>query len=170
MDIPVLETERLILRAWRQSDFEPYAEFFASEASRMVGGPVHRNEAWRKMATMAGHWMLRGFGMWAVEEKSTGDFCGQCGLWFPDGWPEPEVGWALVLRKQGRGYATEAARRARAYAFETLGWTRLVSCIEAANTPSIRVAERLGAVHDYTQSIPGRTFDVYVHPGSAPRG
>ena len=97
------------------------------------------------MALGLGHWLLRGFGNWALEEKSTGVFVGWCGLWFPEGFPEPEVGWGLMRDKHGRGYATEAAMRARAYAYETLGWKTAISLIGRDNHRSIRVAERLGA-------------------------
>lgn len=167
--IPVLETDRLILREPRESDFEPYARFFAHEQSHPIGGPVPRDVAWRKLATLAGHWMLRGYGMWALEEKSTRDFAGFCGLWYPEGWSEREIGWSLMLGKTGKGYATEAARKARHFAYTTLGWQTAISLIATTNEPSKRVATRLGATFEEIRSIPYQgatlTAEIYRHPG-----
>ncbi|MEM1047156.1 MAG: GNAT family N-acetyltransferase [Pseudomonadota bacterium] len=166
--IPVLETDRLVLRAPGAGDFEPFAAFFADPQSGPIGGPVPRDVAWRKLATMAGHWMLRGYGMWAIEEKATGEFSGFCGPWYPDGWTEPEIGWSLMLGKTGRGYATEAALAARNYAYRTLGWSTAISLIASDNEPSKRVAERLGARFEEVRTIPYQghemTADIYRHP------
>ena len=165
--IPVLETERLILREGRERDFEVFAAFYADpEASGPVGGPLSRAEAWGRVAFNRGHWVLRGFGNWAIEEKATGDYVGWSGLWFPEGFPEREVGWGLVLAKRGRGYATEAAGRARAYAYEVLGWPTVISLIAPDNPRSIRVAERLGATFERTLPFEGRDFGVYRHPSA----
>lgn len=149
MIIPIIETERLILREFRNStDFEPYAKFYSSEETKYYGGPLDRSSAWRAAAAMMGHWVIRGYGAWAVEEKSTGDFCGIVGLWNPEGWPEREITWAVVKDKQGRGIAAEAAKRSRTYAYEILGWDHVYSCISAENIGSIRLAEKLGAKLD----------------------
>jgi RimJ/RimL family protein N-acetyltransferase len=160
---PVLESERLTLREFRGTDFELYAAFWASEASRFVGGPCGRADAWRRMAMYAGHRVLRGYGIWAVEERETGEVIGQAGLWYPEGWPEPEVHWALFPNHHGRGFATEAARRVLHHARVELGFTRLVSCIEPANAASVRVVLRLGAVREGTASVPPRIMDIYRH-------
>jgi RimJ/RimL family protein N-acetyltransferase len=93
MTIPEFETPRLKLRAFRNEDFEPMAMFYASEVSRPYGGPCSRDEAWRKFAVYSGHWVLRGYGPWALEAKDSGQFVGLCGLWFPEGFPEPEISW-----------------------------------------------------------------------------
>ena len=166
MTIPSIESDRLVLRPVRDSDLVPYASFYASEGSCFVGGPCSREEAWRKLAVIAGHWHLRGYGPWALECKQDGLFAGFCGLWFPEGWPEPEILWLVVENYQNHGLATEAAARVRDYAARTLGWQRLVSCIEAENTPSVRVASHLGATLEYHHVMPppdGRCFGVYVH-------
>lgn len=141
-----VETERLLLRQWRESDFEPYAEYYSDEEmARFVGGPCDRPAAWRRMASLIGHWELRGYGYWAVEEKVSGNFVGAVGLWFPEGWPELELGYWLTRETQGKGYATEAGATARDRAWEVLGAESLVSYIHPDNQPSKRVAERLGA-------------------------
>ena len=170
MQIPIIETERLVLREFREStDFEPYAEFYASDLTQYYGGPLDRSAAWRAAAAMMGHWAIRGYGAWAVEEKSTGDFCGIVGLWFPEVWPEREITWGIVEHKQGKGIAAEAAIRSRAYAYETLGWDSVFSCISAKNIASIRLAEKLGATLDreVEHKTRGKTL-VFKHAYSLP--
>ena len=123
--IPLLETERLRFRAWRRGRFRR-----AQHAAHLRGrgaSPLHRrracerDEAWRRLAGVIGHWTLRGYGLWALEAKRDGSFVGWAGLWNPEGWPEPEVGWTLVPAAHGQGLATEAALRARAYAYHEFG-------------------------------------------------
>ncbi|MEM8905134.1 MAG: GNAT family N-acetyltransferase [Actinomycetota bacterium] len=143
--IPVLETDRLVLRAQREDDFEAMAAFYADEVSRHYGGPCGRDDAWRKFAGYAGHWLLRGYGPWSIEIRRTGEFVGISGLWFPEGWIEPEITWALVPGHHGQGYATEAAGRALRSAYEDFGWRTAVSVISVENPASSAVARRLGA-------------------------
>ncbi len=152
--IPTLETERLFLRAPRESDFEAERDFYASEASHFVGGPKQPHEAWRSLAMLAGHWMLRGYGFWALEDKSSGTYQGRVGLWFPHGWYEREIGWTLMPHATGKGYATEAALAARAHAYDILGWDTAISQIDPANEPSKSVARRLGASFETTYEDP----------------
>ena len=104
-DIPVLETERLILRANRLEDFESYAEFYATDRAAHRGGVKNRTQAFLMFMAEIGHWHLRGYGFWALEEKSTGRYLGRAGLWCPDGWPEREIGWTLMDHAEGRGFA-----------------------------------------------------------------
>jgi len=111
MDIPVLETPRLILREFREeTDFDAYADFYGSDIAKYYGGPLDRKMAWRAAAAMMGHWIIRGYGAWAVEEKATKEFCGIVGLWNPEGWPKPEITWAVIPSKQRTGFAFEAAK------------------------------------------------------------
>lgn len=144
----ILETERLLLRPFRPADIDPYAEMCADsevmEFLNATGSPISRADAWRQLAMYLGHWELRGFGTWAVEERGTGAFVGRVGLHFPEGWPDRELGWTIARKFWGRGYASEAARAAIAHAFGTLGWTHLVSLIHPNNHRSARLAERLG--------------------------
>ena len=148
---PELETDRLRLRQWREDDIESVAAILADEQSaRFLGGICSRDQAWRRMATLVGHWTLRGFGYWAVEVKQTAAFVGGVGLWFPDGWPELELGYWLMPEMQGKGYATEAALAARNYAFEVLEAETIVSYIDPNNEASKRLAERMGAVAEKT--------------------
>lgn len=165
MTFPVLETERLILRQHQQSDFEATRAFYAHEtASRFIGGPLSAFEAWRRLTYMIGHWALRGYGMFALELKETGDYVGRAGPYYPHGWPEPEIGWTLMLGHHGKGYATEAALAGRAFAYRDLGWTTAISLIDPDNTPSIRVAERLGATFEKVFDPGFGECRVYRHP------
>lgn len=163
--IPTLETERLVLRAPAEGDFAAEAEFYASDASKFVGGPKRPDETWRTLAMLLGHWHMRGYGFWAIDEKETGAYVGRAGLWFPEGWPEPEIGWTLMNHATGKGYATEAALAARAYAYDVLGWATAISLIDPANAGSIAVAERLGAEFDYSYEHPEYgTMHIWRHP------
>ena len=112
--------------------------------TRFVSGTPTRADAWRSIAVEIGHWTLRGYGRWYVTRKVDGSFIGRVGLLYPDGWPDIELAWCLTPSAWGQGFATEAARAAMDYAFNTLGFERLTSNIDPENMPSQRVAQRLG--------------------------
>ncbi len=165
LDIPTLETERLIMRAPSEADLNADTAFFASDAAKFVGGPLRRDEVWRVFASLLGHWVVRGYGYWSVDEKDTGAYVGRIGLWFPEGWPEPEVGWTLMTQATGKGYATEAALAARAHAYDVLGWDTAISLIDLDNHASKAVAKRLGAQLEYLYEHPkyGKS-EIWRHP------
>jgi RimJ/RimL family protein N-acetyltransferase len=143
---PVIHTERLILRPTQLSDFERWAEFMADPvAARYVGGVQARSTAWRGLMTMAGAWTLTGVAMFSVIERESGRWVGRLGPWQPDGWPGTEVGWGLHRDAWGKGYALEGASAAIDYAFDQLGWTEVIHCIDAENAASQAVARRLGS-------------------------
>ena len=164
--IPVLRTERFVMRGYRPEDIASFATFYASDRSRFVGGPMTAELACRVAMTYAGHWMLRGYGRWMVEDAQTGKTLGNVGLWYPDGWPEPEIGWTLFDGAEGHGVAYETAQAARAFAYDTLGWTTSISLIAPGNEPSRRLADRLGATRDgaFTHERYGE-MQVWRHPG-----
>lgn len=142
-----LETERLLLRAFRNADHPAYAEMCADpEVMKYLGTGVTLNsmEAWRAIAGILGHWRLLGYGMFAIEVKATGELAGRTGFLDPPGWPGFELGWVLGRPHWGKGYAIEAARACLDYAFGPLGRDRVISLIRPGNERSIRVAERLG--------------------------
>jgi RimJ/RimL family protein N-acetyltransferase len=142
-----LETERLILRMLQDSDIDAFAEMCGDpEVMRYIGDgqPLARPVAWRRMAMMVGHWTLRGYGLWAAVEKSSGDLIGHIGFWNPDGWPGFEVGWSLRRSFWGCGHATEGARKALHFAFTEMKQAQVISLIHPQNAASIRVALRLG--------------------------
>ena len=133
IEIPVIQTERLRLTAFDERHFEAYASMLADPTStRFVGDgePLDRMNAWRSMAMLLGHWQLRGFGMWAMELKDTGEFVGRVGLHRPEGWPDLELGWMLKAEQRRHGFATEGGRAALEYAFRTLDAPRIVSLID----------------------------------------
>jgi RimJ/RimL family protein N-acetyltransferase len=164
-NIPTLESHRLILRAPTQADFAPFAEFYASERSRFVGGPLNSELSWRMLAMEIGHWSLLGYGRWIAEEKTTGKAAGLIGLFNPHGWPEAEIGWDLFTGFEGKGYATEAALAARQYAYDVLGWQTAISLVKPGNDGSAAVATRMGAVQDgtFTHERHG-SMAIYRHP------
>jgi RimJ/RimL family protein N-acetyltransferase len=145
-DAPRIETARLVLRPPAREDFDAWAGFMADpEAARFLGGVQPRPTAWRSFLTAAGAWTIQGFGMFSVIERETGQWVGRLGPWMPDGWPGPEVGYGIARSRWGRGYATEGAAAAIDWAFDALGWTEVIHCIDPANVASVAVAERLGA-------------------------
>ena len=145
-NIPLLVTERLLLRAFRKSDIDDYAALNADpEVLRFRGmEPWDRSRVWRHMAFLLGSWPLGGAGMWAMEHRETGAFIGIGGFAEPADWPGFELAGALARRWWGQGYATEAAREALAYAFTVLEKERVISIIHPDNRASIRAAERIG--------------------------
>ena len=159
-----LQTERLVLRMLREDDFEQYAAMMADpEVTRYLGDgrPLARADAWRQMAMLLGHWQLRGYGHWAIEERATGRLAGRVGFFNPEGWPGFELGWTLAREFWGRGYATEGARAALEYGFTELGRERVISLIRPANALSIRVAERLGERLEGSVEMSGGEALVY---------
>ena len=146
-----------------EDDFEQYATICANpDVMRFLGGkPFDRTEAWRHMAYMIGHWQLRGYGYFAAEDKQSGKLAGRIGYTNSTGWPGFELGWTLAPDFQGKGLATEGARRLLRYAFEEMDRPHVISLIHPDNTPSIRVAERLGEKLEGKAEIFGTTVQVY---------
>lgn len=159
-----LETERLVLRMFRESDFETYAEMVGDpEIMRYIGDgqPLARPMAWRNLALQAGHWHLRGYGLWAATERATGALVGRIGFWNPEGWPGFELGWMLRRSFWGRGYATEGARAALRWAFDERGEAEVISLIQPDNRASVQVALRLGGELVRSMDVGGIQALVY---------
>lgn len=144
---PDLVTERLCLRMPRLEDFEHRAAFYASPRSVHEDGPIGRAMAWRIWASEVGQWPLLGYGPFSVEDRATGAYLGEVGIYNPVGFPEPELGWFVLPEAEGRGYAAEAARAVMAWARASFGWDHLISIIAPGNARSIALALRLGGVH-----------------------
>ncbi|MEM8663919.1 MAG: GNAT family N-acetyltransferase [Pseudomonadota bacterium] len=162
-----LTTARLRLTAWRVDHFEPLVVHNADpDSTRYTGGVMTRDECWKALAMLIGHWTLRGYGMYAVED-TTGALVGGIGLYRPEGWPELEVGYDLVTAARGKGFATEAAAAVRDEA-AARGVTRLASFIHVDNAPSIRVAERLGATRDELITLNDAPCWRYLHAMDTP--
>jgi len=159
-----LETDRLTLRMFREDDFEQYARIVADpQVIRYLGDgkPLAHWEAWRQMAMIVGHWYLKGYGIWAVEERTTRRLLGRIGFFNPEGWPGFELGWVLGGDSWGKGYATEGARRALDYAFTEMGREHVISVIHPDNEASIRVAERIGEGLEGRSELFGHTVLIY---------
>jgi RimJ/RimL family protein N-acetyltransferase len=150
--IPVIETDRLILRGHRVDDFADCLALWTDpEVTRFIGGrPSTQEEVWSRLLRYVGHWALLGFGYWVISEKETDRFMGEVGfanfrrVIEPSLDGMPEIGWALAPHSHGKGYATEAARAAIAWGEAHFGPVRTACIIAPENGPSIRVAEKCG--------------------------
>lgn len=164
---PTLKSDRLILRGPELRDFEPLAAFFADEERAWgFGGAETRADAWRWFASNIGHWHIHGYGYFTIEMRDSGEPAGLSGIWNPEGWPEPELGWLVFADWEGRGVAHEAAKRARAWAYDDLGFTTLTSNILPGNARSVALAERLGATYERTyENVTMGQDMLYRHPG-----
>jgi len=162
--VPVIETADLVLRGYREADFEAFAAFSASPRAGFVGGPQSRWDAWRSFMAAIGHWGLRGYGMWIAECRDTGQVAGRVGVMLNDGWLEPELAWHLYEGFEGHGLACQAARAARAHAARHWGMARLMSYIDPANARSVRLARRLGARPERDVEVLGRPCQMWRHP------
>jgi RimJ/RimL family protein N-acetyltransferase len=150
--IPVLETARLVLRGHQLTDLEEYTAMWAEPGFyQFLGGkPLPEEDVWRKMLAQQGHWLMMGYGFWAVEEKSTGRFIGCVGFsdYNRDITPSlkglPEIGWVLTPRVHGLGYATEAIEAALTWGRAHFQLRQTACIIDPDNEASLRVARKFG--------------------------
>ena len=166
LNIPVVETERLILRGHRMEDLDAMVEFFAGDRNSYVGGKMERGDCWRAMLRGMGHWAMRGYGLWHIEEKATGKVIGWAGILHHIEWPEPELAYTLFEGFEGKGFAIEAATAARDYAAHNFGIDAPVSLIDPENTQSMKLARRMGAVFEEDIVVIGYPTQVWRHPSS----
>ncbi len=166
IEIPTLQTDRLVLRAFRAADWDRFAVMEANPEIRRYRGNtlLSREEAWTSMQLMLGQWALRGYGVFAVSEASSRRFMGFAGVLHPPDWPEAELAYSLDRGFWGQGFAVEAAAAVRDWAFARHDFDRLASFILPENTRSIRVAETLGAVREGTVALRGFVAEWWVHP------
>lgn len=166
--LPVIETERLILRAPKLSDFPACADIACAERARFIGGPMNREDAWSEFAKMAAGWLLHGHGGFTIESRETGEVFGFVVLGLEPGDQEVELGFALTEAGEGKGVAFEAASAVRTWAAHALGLTGLVSYIDPANARSIALATRLGAERDPSAEDALEEEGTYVFRHPAP--
>lgn len=156
-----IKTERLILRPIDpERDFAAWARTMgdAQTVRYLWGKPLDEADAWRNMAMVMGHWQIRGYGFFSLEDRATGEWVGRVGPWNPHGWPQPEVGWTISPDHLRKGYAVEAGRASIDYAFGELGWKRVAHVILEGNEASIGVATKLGSsLIGRQDSLPGVT-------------
>ena len=160
-----IETRRLILRMFRDSDWIDLHKLYSdSECIKYtLQRTLTEGESWRPMAGMIGHWQLRGYGPYAVEDKTTGVVMGPVGLWYPNDWPEPEIKWALSRSFWGQGYASEAARAVKQMAAEYVSDVSLISLIFSENERSQKLALALGAEFEKEIEFRGLSAHIYRH-------
>lgn len=164
--IPILETDRLVLRAPSANDYPVYRDFFAdAEASAAYGGPPNADRAWRILATDIGHWPLRGYGRWSVVVRETGEMIGGCGLWWPEGYPRSELTWWIIPAARRFGYALEASHAAVRFGYRTLSWPLVETHMNDENEPARRLTEKLGGRIIARELFPdGLERNVYALP------
>lgn len=162
--IPMIDTPDLVLRGYRESDFDAVAQFGGSGRARFVGGPHDRWACWRAFLAGIGHWALRGYGMWMIEHRASGTVAGRVGMICNHGWDEPELGWHIYGGFEGKGLARQACVAARAYAATHQGLDRVISYIHAENIRSLRLAHRLGAHFERETDLLGTRCRIYRHP------
>lgn len=161
----VLTTRRLILREMTSADLDDMAELLGDpEVMRYYRAPKSRAEAQAWISTNQRLYRERGFGLWAVTFRTTGEFAGDCGLTPQrvDGAEEIEVGYHIRASLQGSGYATEAAAACRDYARDILGLRRLIAIIDPANIPSQRVAAKVGFKPEKHAEVFGSERVIYA--------
>lgn len=178
--VPVVETERLLLRGHRLDDFPACAALWADPAvTRFIAArPSTEEEAWARFLRYAGHWAVMGFGYWAVEERATGRTVGDLGFAAyrratePPLGDDPELGWVLSAAAAGRGYATEAASAALAWGDRAFGGRRTVCIVAPEHARSLRVAEKVGyrpsgtvAYGEHTRLVLARIAPAELRPG-----
>jgi RimJ/RimL family protein N-acetyltransferase len=164
-EVPVLQTERLILRGMVREDFPDFAALWADEdVTSQVGVPVRGHGAsWSAFLTNIGHWRMLGFGQWAVTDRATGAYLGQTGMFRAhrgygaafDDWPE--AGWVLARGAQGRGLGAEAARAAHEWFDRVIGGP-VVAVVSDDNAASRKLAAGLG----YRAIVDGQTVEGAV--------
>lgn len=182
-------TPRLRLRYPAERDADPLHAYFGDEASVRftTGRAFSAAETWRTVAGVAGHWALRGYGPYVIEQRAAAsdgaagaatnaaarsapapEVLGLCGLWYPGDWPEPEIKWALVPTARGQGIASEAARAVLAMARAHRPDLAPISLIRAANAPSIMLARALSATFEREMPFRGDVAHVYRHAQPRP--
>ena len=143
--IPTLTTDRLRLTPPDATHFPAYCAFYSdAEASGFYGGPLDAPLVWRRLAQDIGHWTLRGHGMWAVVDRTTGETYGGCGVIQPHGWPRHELSWWILPSARRRGFAEEASRAAIRWAGQALGWRAVETHMKDENTAAKALAVKLG--------------------------
>lgn len=167
MTIPLtLTTDRLTLRQFIHEDWPAMHEHYSdTECTKYTfRRALSEGESWRAMASILGHWAIRGYGPYAVVETASQQVLGTAGLWYPNDWPEPEIKWALTRKYWGMGYASEAVRAVQDMVASCWSSPPPISFINAENLPSIRLAVAVGARLEREVEFRGAAWHIYRHP------
>lgn len=151
--VPVLQTERLVLRGHQRGDLEDCIHMWSNPAvTRYIGGRAFTSEeVWTRILRYVGHWTLLGFGYWLVAERDSGAFVGEVGFAdferdvTPSFGGAPEAGWIVAPSARGKGYANEAIRAAHAWMNDVYGTRRTVCMIDQDNV----ISQQIAAAHGY---------------------
>jgi RimJ/RimL family protein N-acetyltransferase len=168
-EAPRIETERLVLRAFRPEDLEPLAAMWADPAVvRYIGGQaLSREDTWRRSLAACGQWPFTGFGYWIAELKDDGRFVGQLGFadfkreMEPSIEGEPELGYVFSPSVHGQGIAHEACKAAVEWADAVLDSPTYTAIISPENAASIRLAEKLGFERQPDATYRGETIALF---------
>jgi len=160
-----IDTERLGLRTFREGDWRDLHEYYGDpECTKYTSRrPLKDYETWQKLAALVGHWELRNYGSYAVEEKHSGKVIGVVGLDYPLDWPEPEIQWGLVRKGWGQGYASEAVRAVKRMVSEYLPDLSLISLIHPENLSSMKLATAVGAHFEREYLFRDETWLIFRH-------
>ena len=160
-----LETDRLILRMFRLDDWKDIHEYYGDAECTLYtsGRPLTENESWQKMAAVTGHWQLRNYGSYAMEEKKLKRVIGIAGLDYPSDWPEPEIQWGLAKKFWGKGYASEAIRAVKTMTSHYLPDISLISLIHPQNINSANLARSVGAIFEKEYLFREGIWHIYRH-------
>ena len=158
-----IDTGRLLLRPITADDFEAHARITSDpDVMRHIhDGALTRAQAWWNIARYVGHWQIRGYGIFAAVEQSSGGVIGHMGFLNPEGGRGFELGWALARSAWGKGYALEGTRALVAHAFNELGQRHIACVIHTDNVRSIWIAERLGAVLERQEAEGNKQLLIY---------
>ncbi|MEO1436004.1 MAG: GNAT family N-acetyltransferase [Bacteroidota bacterium] len=143
-----LETNRLRFRQWHPDDATLLYRYFKDpQFTKYIGGIQNPESVWRLIASYVGHYQFKGYSYIPVETKQD-QLIGAVGLWDSEPWPELELGYWFLPEFQGQGYASEATKAVRDYAWTKLKRSTCISLIDHQNIASIRLAEKLGAIYE----------------------
>ena len=161
-----IETKRLTLRQFKEKDWKDMHGFYSDEIATKYtfGCALTEGESWRTVATLVGHWQLRGYGPYALELNNLNKVIGTVGFWYPCEWPEPEIKWNLVRKYWGHGYASEAVRAVQNIAKKCFPNTPLISFMDSRNSAAINLARAVGAIFEKKLEFRGGIWHVYRHP------
>jgi RimJ/RimL family protein N-acetyltransferase len=174
--VPIIETQRLRLRGHREDDLANCVALWSEEAVTRftVGRQLTEEEIWVRMLRHIGHWTLKGYGYWVIEEKSTGLFVGEAGIAeFHRGIEPsivgiPEAGWVFCSAVHGRGYGYEAASTFLAWGETHFGSPRSVCVIDPGNSASLKLAAKLGYIEEARTDFRGKPTILLGRGSSTP--